>query len=140
MHKTWYKLIMAMEELIGKTITKLFMYSGAYLVFECSDGEILAYRAEGDCCSSSWFEHVTLCGLLNNVVIETNYAGGSRTDDNEYDTLEISNYEVKTAKGISTFELRNSSNGYYSGYIKKCDYHLLSSEIKYKRKEVTEDI
>ncbi len=128
---------MAMEELIGKTITKLFIGQGnENLKFECLDGDVLYYAAFGDCCSYSWFEHVTTCNLLNSKVLCVNYTGGSEKEISEEDYLKISNYRIDTIKGSSTFELRNSSNGYYSGYIEKCD--VLEGSIVWK--ELTEDI
>jgi hypothetical protein len=46
-----------LEKYIGKTIES-FKFSSGELNFGFTDGDKLSLRAEGDCCSNSWFEEI----------------------------------------------------------------------------------
>lgn len=115
-----------MKELIGKTIIKLEIGSDdTTLVFTDSLGNQYFYNSYGDCCSSTWFSHITgihnfLGHEVNNTVekeerdpTETEYKEG------QYDVLRIYGYTLETDKGRCDVEFRNDSNGYYGG---SCDF------------------
>lgn len=52
------------RESVGKTVFKVFINSDRTAFgFDFDDGTQANYETEGDCCSSSWVEHIT--GLKN---------------------------------------------------------------------------
>lgn len=136
-----------MKELIGKTIEKVELGNDTTLVFTTSGGEKIAYYAEGDCCSSSWFSNITgiknLLGQTVNEVVEREEFSEEeqkkaeeeykKNNDYEPDVLALYGFMLKTDKGTCDVEFRNESNGYYGGY---CE---LTESIPSKLKEITED-
>lgn len=106
-----------MKNLIGKHINKLLGdKTFSWLVFETTDGQ-LSYYAEGDCCSSSWFEHLSgVEALIDSTVVDVEFADGGAEDRSDYEYLQWDFIIIVTNKGRATIEFRNSSNGYYSGW------------------------
>lgn len=128
-----------MKELVGKTIVKLMIDKDEqqYLVFETTEGE-LAYIAYGDCCSESWFADIFSVGaLVGSTVISVEEIEMPSPEDNrtrqEYD--EAYGYKFKTTKGYADVVFRNSSNGYYGGWLEL----ILEVPSKVDLMEVTED-
>lgn len=134
------------DSMVGKTIKAVHMgEDNIYLVFETTDGEFHGYEAEGDCCSSSWFSHVT--GLKNLVGEEiVSVEGRDEYTDEEYkeaekegdyESLALYGFMLKTKKGTCDIEMRNDSNGYYGGTV----YPIaVSKAIQKTLKPVEEDI
>jgi len=122
-----------MKELVGKKIKEIYIDADNqwYLKFITDDGDIV-YETEGDCCSESWFADVicidALLGAIVNVVDEVEMYSVTDTEDSrcrqEYDA--IYGYKFQTDKGWADIVFRNSSNGYYGGWL-----NCLSEE-KYK--------
>lgn len=124
-----------MKELIGKTITKIEIDKDNqhYICFTDSEGNAWCYHAEGDCCSESWFYHIlgfsgTPVKVLNVAEVEmpngytyvVNHDGKSRQEEDQ-----IYGYKL-TVEGNSwqrhiDVEFRNSSNGYYGGWLSLID-------------------
>lgn len=112
-----------MQELVGQTIVSVEIDpSHCYLRFKTENRDILIYETEGDCCSSSWIEHVENADQLVGAKVEgvQNVDMSHKNEDNsdKYECLQV--YGVKILlKDRPTFflEYRNSSNGYYGGYI-----------------------
>lgn len=106
--------------LVGRKIKKIRGDSHK-LLFELVDG-LWSVEAEGDCCSSSWFEHMTgVCFALDAVVtevvpVETADITGE-DDKDHHECLQRYSYRIETTKGTFDIEMRNSSNGYYGGYL-----------------------
>ena len=85
--------------------------------------------AAGDCCSSSWFEHIEgLDALLGHKVLKvvprkmpeesqeirpTEYDSGI----NEEVSIKYYGFTIETARGRCDFEVRNSSNGFYGAEL-----------------------
>lgn len=113
-----------MRELIGKTITGIEIDNDEqeYLVFHVKDGDPIAYYADGDCCSHSWFYHV-LDGMLligNEVLdVEEVEMPEGRWNDEEYELIQFYGYAIKCQIGVCRVEFRNSSNGYYGGSLRE---------------------
>lgn len=106
-----------MNELIGKKIKQIFRNGDRELYFRLKGGKVLGYRTEGDCCSSSWFQHLDGIEALLDATVES--------IDSRCDTLKIDEWDsrtlqygigIRTDKGYATIEYRNSSNGYYGGW------------------------
>jgi len=124
----------AMKDLVGKTINRIDINKSKTIIrFKIKDSEdFLYFKAEGDCCSESWFEHINITSAYKlegegeglEVVeikdIELGQVMPSRQESDEIYGIEIkckcSRYDYNEKISI---ELRNSSNGYYGGSIKE---------------------
>lgn len=126
-------------KLVGKRILAVYKGGSKSLKFETDGGQSFYYEAEGDCCSKSWFEHITgIDRLLDYTVLETTSAPmdslevlpKSKTwgydndeDDDEsgwdQDRILQYGYRLVTHLGFFDIEMRNSSNGYYGGEVKR---------------------
>jgi len=107
--------------LVGKTIINAKIANDdKAILFVTDHGEIVA-KADGDCCSSSWIEHVELPALgfpakvIEVLDIEMPNAAGAA--DNEDDLLQIYGLKISTDKGDFVIDYRNESNGYYGGNL-----------------------
>jgi hypothetical protein len=111
-----------MKEIFKQTISAIYIDEDSqYLVFIAKWGEpYWVYHASAECCSRSWFESINnpenlLCeeiiGIEEKPDSETN---GESCDRHDYFTT-VYGYTLKTNKGYTDIEFRNSSNGYYGG-------------------------
>lgn len=120
-----------LEELIGRRIRRVHI-SDDYLRFVTDQGD-LAFTVEGDCCSTSYFyDFIGLDKLLKGPVLEVAAVplseGDPRGDvpNDDYEVIECYGYKIVTddpAFGPVTtvFSFRNSSNGYYGGWMESVD-------------------
>lgn len=106
---------------------------GTILVVSLADGRRNTYEAEGDCCSSSWVEHVTappdIDGATVTGVTEGGYIDGRDATPEEYDAtrakreyvdvLRVYQSSIQTDRGEIIVEYRNDSNGYYGGSLRE---------------------
>lgn len=112
--------VKALEHLVGKKIRSILIDNSKeqllIIAYDQESTEIMKFDAVGDCCSSSWFEHIS-DPILEAVV--THIEMKNLKDDTEEDgnTFRFYFYEVMTEKGSFTIEMRNQSNGYYGGWI-----------------------
>lgn len=130
-----------MNPLIGKEIKTVYISVDKSIIrFIDNENNIFDLKALGDCCSESWFEHVSLP-----------YAGvfglGKIEKMEELDRVCLP-YGIKQESdalyGIKIIgednemliEMRNSSNGYYGGYFTFSD--TLAPETE-KFIEITEE-
>jgi hypothetical protein len=92
-----------------------------FLAFTFQDGSTAVFSAEGDCCSHSWIEHLTVPDDVAGCVIEAiEDSDSSRDDDDpEHDCLQVYHTKFRTRAGDIVVEYRNSSNGYYGGYLSR---------------------
>lgn len=92
---------------------------------ETEQGTVIYLSATGDCCSSSWFEHLAgvdaLIGEKVLRVVEREMPGcltdGKDEHGEDHESLQYYGWTLETAKGRCDLEMRNSSNGYYGGSI-----------------------
>lgn len=79
--------------------------------------------AVGDCCSKSWFEHITFPTfpfvVKEAICVKWDFEPRREEvdDDEGRDDLKIYALKFKTSKGHIDLELRNQSNGFYGGSI-----------------------
>ena len=113
----------AFSSLVGRRIAKVYRNETKdhlrFVVADSSGGEV-HFEMVGDCCSSSWIEHMSgVCFLIGAIIAEVTPGTEVETIDNhpEHDCLRFYNYNIRTDKGICAVEMRNSSNGYYGGSI-----------------------
>ena len=110
----------ALERLVGRTIKAIYVSPcGAYLRLE-TDSRDLGFEAFGECCSETWFADLTgVDALLGGTVAAVEVVDlPDPTDDRgrqEYDQAYGAN--ITTNKGRATLVFRNSSNGYYGGWL-----------------------
>jgi hypothetical protein len=119
-----------MKELLGRKILKIFINSEkTELAFHCEGNVQVHVVAKGDCCSYSWFEHLSgVEALINGLVREIEEVDLSSLSIEGKDALdewiEFYGYKFKTDLGYSDLEFRNSSNGYYGGYLVTQAYQI----------------
>ena len=126
-NKNWLDL------LIGKKIIKLlFNLEKNSFAFLLDSGRLEQFNCEGESCSTSWIEHISgINNLLGKEIKKIEYISldRPRNEDEwgEKETL-IYRWDIYTDGGICTMEMRNLSNGYYSGMI--C--HVDSSDEEFE--------
>jgi hypothetical protein len=114
-----------MKELVGKDITQILINPDkTVIVFRTYDGD-LAYQAEGDCCSESWFNHISNIAALASpglyhvpaTVLDIQQRDEKDESGTRQEEDKVYGYDLITNSGACYIELRNSSNGYYGGSI-----------------------
>lgn len=130
----------AIEKMIGKKLKSVELSKNKEkVVFKFQDGHKQVFGVEGDCCSHSWIEHLeTLSDLCGATLLSVNEASIDRTDDDDYNPIEYKSEEYVareheclnvysthfvTDRGEIVLEYRNSSNGYYGGYLVDHSYN-----------------
>lgn len=112
------------EWLAGKTIEQVWLKDDEEsLGFSCSDGTWVQWDVSGDCCSNSWFADIvgtqTLFGGTVREVqtVMMDEIGYNVADGRERDHDEAYGYKIITDLGWCDVVFRNSSNGYYGGWM-----------------------
>lgn len=85
--------------------------------FEFMDGSSVRFGVEGDCCSSSWIEHLEMPDDIAGQTITEVFDDRIEQQDQEYGLLQVYHTRFRTPKGDIVLEYRNESNGYYGGYL-----------------------
>lgn len=109
-----------LDKVKGETLVSL-THNSSTITLTTTNHEVVL-SAEGDCCSHSWFEHVddfdAVGGEITEFTNDDPYHDEDRPDIvDRYDHMEYQFMTLKTTKGRVHIEMRNSSNGYYGGYI-----------------------
>lgn len=103
----------------GKTINEIKIANDKMaILFQTDQGDIIG-RADGDCCSQRWIEHVTLpCNGFPCVVLSTEERNLDKDiRDNDGELIQFYGFSIKTDRGDIEIDYRNSSNGYYGGNL-----------------------
>jgi hypothetical protein len=89
------------------------------VTFVFLDGSAASYKTEGDCCSHSWVEHLEAPNdLVGAVIIDVKEDPILNEDDpDNHDYIQVYHTRFVTNRGEIVLEYRNSSNGYYGGYL-----------------------
>ena len=89
------------------------------LRFSLNDGSTYCVEAAGDCCSSSWFESINDADDLHDaqVVYIASKHISAETLGLDGDEEKVYGYTIATNKGLVDIIFRNSSNGYYGGFL-----------------------
>ena len=117
------------EKLVGKTITELWISSDKEnIVFVDSEGKEHGFYAYGDCCSNSWIEHMTGldCLLGHHKVLSAEDMDIDSFNDSDSEHIQVYGITLTTERGHFLFEFRNSSNGYYGGYMEESPYSQMN--------------
>lgn len=126
-----------MRGMLGKPLRLIHLsVDKQTITFEFQDGSMQAFQAEGDCCSQSWIEHLTMpddyIGAKITNVTQADYVDATDDDQlnpkraepyyegdesREHECLKVYETRFHTNRGEIVLEYRNSSNGYYGGYL-----------------------
>ena len=88
------------------------------LVFTLADGRTVTYVAEGDCCSTSWIEHLTVPSDIAGAEVTAFRGLDMGETEVDHETIKAYQTSFATARGEIVVEYRNSSNGYYGGWLR----------------------
>lgn len=110
-----------LDKFVGAMILSIWIDSERqYLLIKTNRGDY-NFNAVGDCCSRSWFEHITgICNVIGAIVLdipELRPEEISRENIKEFDVLQNYQTKLKTNRGELFIEFRNESNGYYGGWL-----------------------
>lgn len=113
-----------MDELIGKTVVGLRISDNeTILAFDHPDGSSTCYQVQEECCSESWFADIVGVNALIDMIVRSaseidlkNYNVNDGRCRQEEDTAY--GYKLTTDRGYVDIIFRNSSNGYYGGWLK----------------------
>lgn len=113
------------KNMLNKKLSSVVLSgSGGTVTFRFQDGSARAFDAEGGCCSTSWVEHLELPGDIDGATLLSVEDSANVTQDHEThdeenggDCISVYNTVFRTDRGDIVLEYRNSSNGYYGGYL-----------------------
>lgn len=118
------------DEIIGKKIQKVeASQEDDKFIITFMDGKARHFRTVGDCCSSSWIEHLEVPNEIEGSIIisvdepELNPWDNHVCDKEVYhrkcghDSLAVYHTRIRTDRGDIVLEYRNNSNGYYGGWL-----------------------
>jgi hypothetical protein len=125
----WYNQA-NINELIGKTLTKVDDSSEYELKFYTDDNKIYRMYHEQDCCESVYIEDI--CGDLNDllgtpIVMAEEVVEDGEAKDKWDESWTWTFYKFATAKGYVTIRWYGTSNGYYSEGV---DFEEVTKEYK----------
>lgn len=107
------------EHFVGKTISSVNLNKDTdELTFMFTDGTGAVCTTEGDCCSTSWIEHLEMPNDVVGATI-TGLDEHALSEEHKSDDEFIQTYDTvfHTNRGDIVAEFRNSSNGYYGGWM-----------------------
>lgn len=102
-------------DLVGEDILKI-KWTSEEVTFMCKSG-VYVFKAEGDCCSTSWIEAFDDSKDLTGVILAVKTLELPQIQTEEPDSLKVYGYGIITQVGEYTLEFRNESNGYYGGWL-----------------------
>ena len=111
------------SKIIGKKILGIDLSDGAQEIRIRTDAGIFFGKVYGDCCSRSWVEHLEIPeDVIGSTVIFMEDSDAISSDHPEHDGkcpehIEVYNTKISTFGGIIVIEYRNSSNGFYGGWL-----------------------
>jgi len=116
-----------LERLVGRKLDAVSLSREKDVFGFAAEGIEVWLGVEGDCCSYSWVEHVTVTpGAIGaeiigysqpNVEQPSDTSQIKRPDGYPVDSLAVYELRLHTRAGDVVVEFRNDSNGYYGGYI-----------------------
>jgi hypothetical protein len=99
----------------GKVLTGIELASDNKAMRFLSEGEPILARADGDCCSESWIEHIEIPVSFPAKVLSVEGLYYDESEESDYEVIVRYGLKVVTDKGDLVIDYRNSSNGYYGG-------------------------
>jgi hypothetical protein len=126
--KTSIHLDLETWDIVGKTILAVEITQDRESVMFNTDDGVIKFVAEGDCCSRSWIEDFDHEGIVGSTVTKIEEIEVPPSPDDLMDTKYPENqqdydkayfFKLTTTSGNFTIEMRNSSNGYYGGWLEE---------------------
>jgi len=118
---SWYGGLAKFGDFAERPLSSVSLIDdGAKVQFQFQDGGALTYGVEGDCCSSSWIEHLTVPPDIDGAVVDGFWESAPVDDEkilDDGDVVTVYQFAFRTDKGEIIVEYRNASNGYYGGYL-----------------------
>ncbi|SRR5712692_8139397 len=123
---------MDFSNMLNKPLRSVHLsWDKARVFFTFEDNSSRAFGVEGDCCSCSWIEHLTLPEKLREAIITSVFESNGEPWDGHlcvedatermngcgHDMLQVYHHTFRTTVGDIVLEYRNDSNGYYGGYL-----------------------
>lgn len=114
---------MVFDGMLNKKIASVVLEkSKDILTFNFDDNTLQAFTVEGDCCSSSWVEHLDMPNDVEGAtLLSIEELGTEEVKDPEHECLLVYQVHFNTDRGTIALEFRNSSNGYYCGWLQPID-------------------
>jgi hypothetical protein len=111
-----------LDDLVGQTPTAILVNEDQSVLVIETTTDVLTLTAEGDCCSESWFADLlgvdALIGQEIVAVAEVDLPGYDPHDGRgRQDEDKVYGYRFTTKSGYADLIFRNSSNGYYGGWL-----------------------
>lgn len=136
-----------LEILLNRTIAEIRV-NEEYLVFTDTEGQIFGFEVIGDCCSHSYFYdfHEPDRLLKGNPVTGVEEIALDDDETGEYgDVVACYGYRLtthdETFGPVSTvFSFRNSSNGYYGGWMQRLSAEAMARLDLAKLDVITETV
>ena len=116
-----------LQELLGRTVTGLYVSDDQSLLVVTTDTGTLTFEAEGDCCSESWFADIlgveallmhTVAAVEDVPLDDYNVKDGRGRQEEDA----VYGHRLTTERGYADIIYRNSSNGYYGGWLNLVSY------------------
>lgn len=104
-------------DLLGKKLVRLEQRGSEGFSLHFADGTEARFDVFGDCCSSSWIEHLETPVDLEGATLMAVSSAWMDTKENAYDVVKSYETTFVTDRGAISVEYRNSSNGYYGGNL-----------------------
>jgi hypothetical protein len=103
--------------LVGQRIKAIYVNSETLHIV--TDKAVHKFEVEGDCCSHSYFYEVqNVSQMISWVAKEIEKIGMPNPEQpDEYGLLQAYGYKIHTEGGYGLIVFRNSSNGYYGGWM-----------------------
>jgi hypothetical protein len=109
---------MSFEDLVGEKILSIKESNNSNNLDIETENHIYKYETYGDYCANAYIESIdNIDWLINEKVISTN-SFRYNSEKLNYEVIDYHRYEISSAKGTCSIELRVSHNGYYGGCIK----------------------
>jgi len=125
------------EILVGRTIQSFQLNDErTELMFNMADGGKVLLETEADCCSETWIEGIdnedALVGGTIRLVEDIDMPGlGDVPSPNHPEAVDVVAYygmKIETNRGTCVLDYRNSSNGYYGGWLNAREIDRLVTE------------
>ncbi len=117
---------MKIPGLIGSKLIEVRVDRDYSLSLITDKGEF-GFYADADCCSESWIEHFESPSEPEIILsfeeidisgVDFQYPEGRKENPGEQECLQQYFYKITTEKASYLIEMRNSSNGYYGGWLR----------------------
>lgn len=111
-------------KLVGqKIMSHKLCPDGTYLYLYLENGSRVHFDPEGDCCSYSWIESIDDPTVLKGEILSIenidmpDLGNIGTSKKSQVEEIQYYGLKIKTTNGISVIDFRNSSNGYYGGWL-----------------------